>query len=741
MSNDAESRQSSKRAHDTEGLSQYSSASEEEKLNEDDDLAAKEKARQVGLEAQALSDDYNESMAIAKAMAASNRPSSDAAGSTAATTTDKNDLSKDADADGNNKGTIVALPPSNETDSNRDNAIQPGAYQVYPGGTVIPARDSTAGEDEERGDTGSATAPIDTEVQHVEDSNHVATHAYLVEDSEEPQEAHVVHTYFGIERKRLVILSSAMLGVLTISATVLGILIPRSKNGNENVCGPLCGSGTTLPYPELMVFGGLCQDWNFNSTFLPAPRKKGHASTSSEKGSLYTFDTCADVYEPVAYGCGCSDVEIPTLGCGTLCQDGSDLPDPSKIVRDINNIELSCKDWELKAQFDSDANECVNYNAVGALCGCPNNEPHPDACGTLCSTGDFYHSGSHTVWDVKCDDWNTISMFLPRWYHNDNNETCEEYYGDVSHGCACLDVKDETIAAECGTLCQERRICSPICESGDSLPDADLIVRRETCQGWEMHSRLEVHSFVCPFYHMAGAQCGCDNTPPQDACGPLCGTEGILPHPEKEVYGETCEAWDYKSRYLGQSYAAQEGETMPCAKQFDSAAYGCGCPGATPPKKSCGTLCADGSTLPDPSLIVNAKTCGDLELLSLFETDMQQCSRYAIFGELCGCPGFGKYMEECFEFDHLKNETYYISSGGSLYSISFEDGYFAQIQNNGDLFMIGNFHGFTEDNVGIYGGGAPCGTYGPRSGSVIIIEDETVAKPTVSCKSDSCFEF
>lgn len=53
---------------------------------------------------------------------------------------------------------------------------------------------------------------------------------------------------------------------------------------------------------------------------------------------------------------------------------------------DVNNQGRSCLDWQLKSQFDTDPNECVNYNAIGAMCGCPNNEPHPDACGPLVSS-------------------------------------------------------------------------------------------------------------------------------------------------------------------------------------------------------------------------------------------------------------------------------------------------------------------------------------------------------------------
>jgi len=516
-------------------------------------------------------------------------------------------------------------------------------------------------------------------------------------------------------------------GVLTIVlGSVLGVLHP---NKNNHVCGPLCGPDTILPDPNKEVFGITCKDWDFNAVTLPAPQ--GTDGT-----------TCADTYDVVAYGCGCPGIEVRSAGCGTLCENGSDLPDPGLMVKDIHNQELSCQDWQLKAQFDTDPNECVNYNkAVGVLCGC-SNDPHPDSCGPLCGANDgssyssFYHSGSHRIWDMRCDDWNTLSKSLPIWYNNDGGETCEEYYNDVAFGCACPGV--QVSPPTCGALCQERRICSPICQAGESaIPDLNLIVRRETCQGWEIQSRLEVHSKVCPLYNMVGAQCGCDNTALTDACGPLCGPgQGSVPYPEREVQGETCASWNYMATFLSESYGKGEdgegGIIESCSVHFSGIAYGCGCPGVEPPANvGCGSLCADGSSVPDPTKVVNARTCKDLELLSLFETDPKQCSRYEIFGLLCGCPVADSYNEECFELEHLMNETYYFSSG-SLYSISFgDDGYFSQIQSNNDLFMVGRYIGIDKENA-VFGGGAPCGIYGPRTGLVSIIEDDMVTEPSIA---------
>ncbi|KAL7544245.1 hypothetical protein ACHAWF_007618 [Thalassiosira exigua] len=668
--------------------------------------------------------------------------------------------SSSAAASAPNKGS----QDDNDSDQNRrvPNASRPGAYPVYPSnhplanssvtrylgtsvepGTLcnVPTPGSslaggTTSEPSAVQDATSSSHPlVDAETQHLENSHHVAAEAYLVEagdpESDLPS-ATVVHTYFGIERKRLILLSSMAIAVVAIVlGCTLGILLPKANKGSTEastpeVCGPLCG-GTTLLDPSRDVFGYTCKDWDFNSTNLPLAAKDGGA--------------CADIYELPAYGCGCPGVEIPPNGCGMLCRDGTELPDSDLVVKDIHNRELSCRDWELKSLFETDPTECVNYNAIGALCQCPYNEPHPDACGSLCGQEDstFYHSERHTVWDTMCGTWDTFSRFLPSWYNNDGGESCEEYYSDVQRGCACPSI--QYLSPTCGTLCQERRICPAICQGGDgTIPDPSLVVRRETCFGWEQQSRLEVHLPICPFYQMAGAQCGCENAPPLDACGPLCGPNRTPPDLEMKVYGESCESWDYMSTFLPESYGkgadGKGGVIESCSKHFSGIAHGCGCPGYEPPTNGCGTLCADGSSLPDPTRVVNARTCRDLELLSLFETDAKQCSRYAIFGLLCGCPGQDKYEEECFELDHImnENETYYFSSGGSLYSISFgaDSGYFAQIQSNNDLFLIGRYNGMESDNVAVFGGGAPCGVHGPRSGSVAIVEDETVTEPTIA---------
>jgi hypothetical protein len=166
--------------------------------------------------------------------------------------------------------------------------------------------------------------PIDAEIGVSQD---VAATAYVVEA---PQEATVVKTYFGIERKRLMwLLGGAFVVIIITLGVVLGVLLPQrgtnTTNQKKNVCGSLCGTeegiiveGLGVPNPDLKRFGSTCADWEFNSTTLPKP-KEGEG-------------TCAETYDPAAYGCGCENAKAPPEnGCGTLCSDGSELPNPDQM--------------------------------------------------------------------------------------------------------------------------------------------------------------------------------------------------------------------------------------------------------------------------------------------------------------------------------------------------------------------------------------------------------------------------
>ncbi len=131
---------------------------------------------------------------------------------------------------------------------------------------------------------------------------------------------------------------------------------------------------------------------------------------------------------------------------------------------------------------------------------------------------------------------------------------------------------------------------------------------------------------------------------------------------------------------------------------------------------------------------MGGRTCRDIELFSLFEKDLSQCTFYNTLASAeCGCPGARvEYTEECFKMEHLQNQTYYeVSSPSSFFVVEFkEGGVMAAILSNGNFVTLGIYKGI-EDGVAYFGGGAICGVYGPRSGVLQIVEDELVTEPTL----------
>lgn len=131
---------------------------------------------------------------------------------------------------------------------------------------------------------------------------------------------------------------------------------------------------------------------------------------------------------------------------------------------------------------------------------------------------------------------------------------------------------------------------------------------------------------------------------------------------------------------------------------------------------------------------MGGRTCRDIELYSLFEKDLSQCTFYNTLASAeCGCPGARvEYTEPCFKMEHLQNQTYYeVSSPSSFFVVEFkEGGVMAAILSNGNFVTLGIFKGI-EDGVAYFGGGAWCAVQGPRTGVLQIVEDEQVTEPTL----------
>ncbi len=380
---------------------------------------------------------------------------------------------------------MVATPSLNNTPSQSTSVSRPGAYAVYPTpSTTVVAEEATTVSGTPSVTANSMTATTANAPDYLN-----ITEAYTVDDTPPPS-ATVVKTFYGVERKRFY---QFVGGGLVILAVVLAIAIPLSKNSSSSdTCGPLCGEGNEVPNPDLMVLGKTCRQYDEDSTNIVAPS-----------------DSCLPTYSVAAYGCGCpSSLETAESSsvCGKLCSDGIAMPDPELEVKDYKLNSYTCRDWETLSLFESNSDECPLYNAIGHLCGCASNEPHPDSCGPLCERGEALSTGVDIdfggdllesivtpnppqVWGVTCSDWNTFSSFLPSWYNNEKGETCGEFYESIAYGCACPGTRQFAMS-ECGPLCQELRKCKPLCEDGSALPEESKeLVKYSTCEDWEYTAR------------------------------------------------------------------------------------------------------------------------------------------------------------------------------------------------------------------------------------------------------------
>ena len=623
-----------------------------------------------------------------------------------ATTPTPTDDSRSTSISSSNNGSLQPSQTSNSSSGSTQPAQMqrlrtPGAFAVRPLNTV-----------------GTHQPPDDDNLQDADVDIAAEAEAYTVEDL---TRAEVVQTVWGVDKKKLIKIStSIVISVSIILAIVLGVLIPRSNNketvtasSSADVCGPLCGEETpSVPFPRKKMLGKFCEDWNQIS--------KASLINETERG-------CEAAYAAASYGCECPDVEIPlAASCGKLCSDGSDISSDKKneMVTDIHGTKLTCSEWEIQSMFDTREEECVNYNAIGTLCGCYTNKLHPDACGHLCWNDDETMSCNliDEVWGMTCSEWNILSSYLPIWYNNEGGETCEEYWQDVAYACGCSDIPKPSM--DCRTLCQSHRLCPGLCWDGSDIPDPDLIARRDTCLNWERTARHEQKEFYCPLYYIAGSMCGCENNlPPEGACGPLC--SGVdyrgnsLPAPNKIVLGQSCYEWNYISSYLTADVASTGTDVLggaSCDDFFNVISYGCECPDVSLPSDSCGYLCEDGSSVLYPDLVVVGKFCGDIERESLYarNTDSFKCDAFKAYGLECGCNSTtlsSQPSTECFKYEYLYNITVQhfessIADGGSMFRFTFgENGSVEQMYNSFEHATTNGYFSRIVNGTAFFGGG------------------------------------
>jgi len=245
-----------------------------------------------------------------------------------------------------------------------------------------------------------------------------------------------------------------------------GLLCGCDNGPPSTACGPLCGLGSVLPNPDQLVL---------------------NYASCSELDDIATWDTQSDceIYDLYAALCGCQAVPQPEVSCGPLCQDGTAIPEPGRIVQD-----QPCREYEIMSIFETQLDNCPYYDMIGELCGC-NNEAPMNGCGKLCDAGQELPEPDLIVWGQTCGEWEAESV-----YDIHSGEFCDDTYREIKYMCKCseVDLPDDG----CGTICLD----------GSDVPYPDKIVYNETCEYWNLESIFDafgVEQGYCGDYsHIGG---------------------------------------------------------------------------------------------------------------------------------------------------------------------------------------------------------------------------------------------
>jgi len=375
----------------------------------------------------------------------------------------------------------------------------------------------------------------------------------------------------------------------------------QNQTPPNNACKICQDSGGTVAMPDVIVdadTGQTCDSMALEAAFI----------------SEETLGYSCGYYHQFGNMCGCSNVPPAEVSCGAMCDDGTAVPNPNDTASDgrlcsVVEAEYLYNPYEVAC----DAGQ-ISYD--GLLCGC-SNKPPEGVCGALCGPDtDVVPEPDKVVLNyATCSELNDVATW-------DSVSNCQ-VYDLYSALCGCENVEMPPPETTCQTLCQD----------GSSIPNPDLIVQDQSCSEYETMAKFETQLENCGYYDMLGALCGCDNEAPTDGCGKLCGDDEALPNPELEVWGQTCREWEAES-----TFDVYSGEF--CEDTYREVKYLCGCDDVDLPTDGCGPICSDGSSLPDPDLIVYNETCSYWNLESIFDVYGVQedyCGDYVHVGDLCGC--------------------------------------------------------------------------------------------------------
>lgn len=179
-----------------------------------------------------------------------------------------------------------------------------------------------------------------------------------------------------------------------------------------------------------------------------------------------------------------------------------------------------------------------------------------------------------------------------------------------------------------------------LCQNGQSVPDPAFIPDEtggSSCGELEAEARDGPY-YPCPVYSYFGHVCGCpDQTPPNDACNICQDGAGTVTMPDVIVDADTGQTCD--SMALEAAFISEETLGYSCSyyHQFGNM---CGCSNVPPAEVSCGTMCDDGMSVPNPNdTASDGRLCSVVEAEYLYNPYEVACDAGQISydGLLCGC--------------------------------------------------------------------------------------------------------
>jgi len=216
------------------------------------------------------------------------------------------------------------------------------------------------------------------------------------------------------------------------------------------------------------------------------------------KAQLGEFANCNDVHFMSREYCDCgteSGTSLPPSSSPkcTLCADGSELADPDFVV-----AGFTCKQWQRKANLESDESCYAYQSSFGLHCGC--NEPN-------------WNQGEYKQYCRFCPGSGSRLNGEDIAFTNQGFQYCTKLELDINlypiHSC---ETEQMTYRQQCG--CEDISVSPPptcnLCSDGSPLQRPNKLVAGQTCKQWEIDAGNRPAKECASYQASLGVACGCD---------------------------------------------------------------------------------------------------------------------------------------------------------------------------------------------------------------------------------------